>query len=161
MEALRLLTSTGVPTKGLTEGGQIKYVQLEHIWVEAYIDYVPSRGARHRSGQGDTWIRLDASFKQYTYTQGMDIKSAVPFDAQSFINQIQSTATINEQQGYVTGVYFLLIQQTMTDYQTQVKNYISQNYPNAIVGDILGKKEIIKCPRFHGYFNCCAVSQSA
>src|SRR4030043_936240 len=32
----------------------------------------------------------------------------------------------------------------MTDYQTRVQNYISQNYPNATVGDILGKKEIIK-----------------
>ncbi|MEW6054937.1 MAG: transglutaminase, partial [Nitrospirota bacterium] len=32
----------------------------------------------------------------------------------------------------------------MTDYQTQVQNYISQNYPNATVGDVLGKKEIQK-----------------
>src|SRR4030043_1394626 len=32
----------------------------------------------------------------------------------------------------------------MTDYQTRVQNYITQNYPNATVGDILGKKEIIK-----------------
>lgn len=144
MEALRLLASTGVPTKGLTEGGQIKYVQIEHVWVEAYIDYMPSRGARHKNGQGDTWIRLDGSFKQYTYTQGMDIKSAVPFDAQTFIDQIKNTATINETQGYVTNVNSLLIQQTMTDYQTQVQNYISQNYPNATVGDVLGKKEIVK-----------------
>jgi hypothetical protein len=32
----------------------------------------------------------------------------------------------------------------MTDYQTQVQNYISQNYPNATVGDVLGKKDIVK-----------------
>jgi hypothetical protein len=32
----------------------------------------------------------------------------------------------------------------MTDYQTQVQNYITQNYPNATVGDVLGKKEIVK-----------------
>lgn len=144
MEALRLLASAGVPTKGLTVGGQIAYVQIEHVWVEAFIDYLPSRGARHKNGQGDTWIRLDGSFKQYAYTPGIDIKSAVPFDAQSFINQIQSTATINEAQGYVTGVNSAIIQQTMSDYQTQVQNYISQNYPNATVGDVLGKKEIIK-----------------
>jgi hypothetical protein len=30
----------------------------------------------------------------------------------------------------------------MTDYQTQVENYITQNYPDATVGDVLGKKEI-------------------
>jgi hypothetical protein len=32
----------------------------------------------------------------------------------------------------------------MQSYQQQVKNYIEQNYPNATVGDVLGKKEIIK-----------------
>ncbi len=142
MEALRLLASAKIPTKGMTVGGEIKYARIEHIYVEAWIDYIPSRGARHKVG--DMWIPLDASFKQYNYTQGIDIKSAVPFDAQSFIDQITSTATINETEGYVTNVNSLYIQQTMTDYQTQVQNYISQNYPNATGGDILGKKEIIK-----------------
>ncbi|MFZ3136224.1 MAG: transglutaminase-like domain-containing protein [Thermodesulfovibrionales bacterium] len=142
MEALRLLASARVPVKGLTEGGTIKAVQLEHIWVEAWVDYIPSRGARHKVG--DTWIPLDASFKQYSYSQGIDIKSAVPFDAQSFIDQIKNTATINETEGYVTNVNSLYIQQQMQGYQTQVQNYISQNYPNATVGDVLGKKEIQK-----------------
>jgi len=144
MEALRLLASARIPVKGMTEGGEIKYVRIEHAWVEAWIDYIPSRGARHRSGQGDTWIPLDASFKQYNYTQGIDIQSEVPFDAQSFVDQITSTATINEEEGYVTGVDSLFIQQIMQGYQTQVQNYISQNYPNATVEDVLGKKEIIK-----------------
>jgi len=142
MEALRLLASAKIPTKGMTVGGKIEYARIEHVYVEAWIDYIPSRGARHKVG--DMWIPLDASFKQYNYTQGIDIKSAVPFDAESFINQIQSTATINETEGYVTNVNSTYIQQTMTDYQTQVQNYISQNYPNATVGDVLGKKEIIK-----------------
>jgi transglutaminase-like putative cysteine protease len=93
MEALRLLASAKIPTKGMTVGGEIKYVRIESLWVEAWIDYIPSRGARHKVG--DMWIPLDASFKQYNYTQGIDIKSAVPFDAQSFVDQITSTATIN------------------------------------------------------------------
>lgn len=144
MAALNFLASAGIPVKGLTEGGQIKYVQMEHVWVEAYIDYIPSRGARHRTGQGDTWIPIDGSYKQYNYTPGLDIKDAVPFDAQTFIDQIKSSATINETEGYVTNVNSSLVQQTMTDYQTRVQNYISQNFPNATVGDVLGKKEIIK-----------------
>lgn len=142
MAALSLLASAGIPVKGLTEAGQIKYVQMERTVVEAFIDYIPSRGEIHR--QGDTWILLDASFKQYSYTPGIDIKTAVPFNAQSFIDQIKATATINETEGYVTNVNSTLIQQTMQDYQTQVQNYISQNYPNATVGDVLGKKEIIQ-----------------
>ncbi|WP_026842879.1 hypothetical protein [Citrifermentans bremense] len=32
----------------------------------------------------------------------------------------------------------------MQDYQTRVQSYIEANYPNATVGDVLGKKEIVK-----------------
>ena len=144
MAALELIAAGGIPVGSVKEGGKIVKAQLEHVWVEAWIDYIPSRGARHKTGKGDTWVRLDASFKQYNYTEGIDIKSAVPFDAQSFIEQIQSTAIVNEQEGWVTGVDSLYIQQTMEDYQTQVENYINQNYPGATVGDVLGKKEIIQ-----------------
>lgn len=144
LSALDFISSGGIPTKGLVSGGKIVAARMEHVWVEAFIDYIPSRGAKHVQGQGDTWVRLDPSFKQYNFTQGIDIKSAVPFDAQSFLTQIQASATINETQGYVTGVNSLLVQQTMQDYQTQVQNYIQQNHPDATVGDVLGRKEIVK-----------------
>ncbi len=138
-----ILATNGIPvTLMKTSGGTYKAVQLEHVYVRAWIDYIPSRGAVHK--QGDTWVPLDPSYKQYTYTQGIDIKTAVPFDAQALADQIKATATINETEGYVTNVNSALVQQTMQDYQTQVQNYINQNYPNATVGDVLGKKEIIK-----------------
>jgi Transglutaminase-like enzymes, putative cysteine proteases len=144
MAALDFMSSGGIPTKGLTTGGKIVSARFEHVWVEAFVDYIPSRGAKHVSGKEDTWIKLDPTFKQYNYTLGMDIKSAVPFDAQGFLTQLQSTATINETEGYVTGVNSLYTQQTMQDYQTRVQSYIETNYPNATVGDVLGKKEIVK-----------------
>jgi hypothetical protein len=136
-----ILTTNGIPAKMLVSGGTYKAVQLEHVWVSAFIDYIPSRGAVHR--QGDTFIPLDASYKQYNYTQGIDIASTVPFDAQSFANQLLSTATTNTVDCSVTNVNSALVQQTMQDYQSQVQNYIQQNHPNATVGDMIGKKEII------------------
>lgn len=78
------------------------------------------------------------------YTQGIDIESEVPIDIQSLIDYLESTATINEAEGYITNVDSLYFQQTIQDYQTQVENYIIQNHPDATVGDMLGKKEIIK-----------------
>ncbi len=42
--ALQLLGQGGIPSIGLTSGGVFKAVKLEHVWVEAYVDYVPSRG---------------------------------------------------------------------------------------------------------------------
>jgi len=142
--AIDFISTGGRPVVGVTYGGKIGKVRMEQVWVEAYIDYFPSRGARHKTGQGDMWVSLDASYKQYAYTPGIDIKAAVPFDAQAFIAQIQSTATIDTTNSSVTGVNSLYIQQQMQDYQTQVQNYISQNNPNATVGDVLGKKEVIK-----------------
>lgn len=88
------------------------------------------------------WMPLDVALKSYVTTPGIDINAAVPFDAQAFANQIQSTATINEAEGYVTNVNSALIQQTMQDYQTRVQDFISQNTPTATVGDVLGKREI-------------------
>ena len=135
-----VFATNGVPVTALVFGGTIKYEQIEHVWVKAYIDYIPSRGAVQR--QGNTWIPLDASYKQYNYTQGIDIAATVPFDAQSFANQILSTATTNTTDGSVTNINSAYVQQTMQDYQTQVQNYIQQNYPNATVDDVIGKKEI-------------------
>ena len=136
-----IFATNGVPVTLLkTSGSVYKYARIEHIWVSAFIDYIPSRGAVQR--QGNTWIPLDPSYKQYTYTQGIDVASAVPFDAQSFSNQILSTATTNTTDGSVTNVNSAYVQQTMQDYQTQVQNYIQQNYPSATVGDVIGKKEI-------------------
>ena len=138
-----IFATNGVPVTLMKNSSSVyKAVQLEHVFVQAFIDYIPSRGAVHR--QGDTWISLDPSFKQYNYTQGIDIKSAVPFDAQTFADQLMTTATTNTIEGYVTNVNSALVQQTMQDYQAQVQNYIQQNHPNATVGDVIGKKEIIK-----------------
>lgn len=142
--AVNFIASGGTPVAALTSGGKISSVRMEHVWVEAYVKYNPLRGAKHITGQGDSWIPLDASYKQYTYTQGIDIKSAVPFDAQTFVNQIQSTANIDTANSSVTNINSTYIQQQMQNYQAQVKTYIEQNYPNATVGDVLGKKEIIK-----------------
>jgi hypothetical protein len=144
MSALNLFASAGIPITGQLVGNKITYARIEHVWVEAWIDYFPSRGARHKTGEGDLWVRMDTSFKQYNYSDGIDIQGSVPFDAETFIDQITSTATINEEEGYATGVDSLFISQAMEDYQTQVEDYINQNYPDATVGDVLGKKEIIE-----------------
>jgi len=143
MAALDFMSSGGIPTVALTSAGTVKEARFEHVWVEAWIDYFPSRGARHKIGQGDTWIPLDPSYKQYAYTKGLDLQANVPFDAETFIEQLTTSATIDEAQGYATGVDSLLVQQTMTDYQSQVETYIDQQYPNGSVGDLLGKREII------------------
>ena len=65
VSALDFMSSGGVPTTGLTEGGVVTHARMEHVWVEAFINYTPSRGAKHFNGKGDTWIKLDPSYKSH------------------------------------------------------------------------------------------------
>ena len=44
---------------------------------------------------GDSWIPMDASFKQYDYQDGMDLAIAVPFDAEGLADTITAQSTIN------------------------------------------------------------------
>lgn len=99
--AQQLMGQGGIPNIGLASGRQIKFIKLEHVWVEAFVDYVPSRGAVNK--KPNTWVPMDASYKQYTYTQGMDIKGQVPLDAQALITQAQTGATV-ESAGWVQNI---------------------------------------------------------
>jgi len=145
--AITFVASGGVPIRPVITGGKITAVQFEHVYASAWVPYGNYRGTMI-DNSNPIWLPLDFAVKYYTYTSGIDLNAAVPFDAQNFVNQLQSTATINQTDGSVTNVNSALVQQTMQNYQTQVQNYIQQNYPNATVGDMIGKREIIQ-QKFH------------
>ena len=72
------LREAGIPAVTHFSGGKPKTIKMEHVWVEAWLDYFPSRGRIHK--EGDTWVPLDATYKQHTYTQGTDIKKLAGLD---------------------------------------------------------------------------------
>ena len=59
---------------------------------------------RAKHHKGDSWIPMDASFKQYEFSEGLDLESSVPFDAQALVDNIQQQAIINEDEGWVQNV---------------------------------------------------------
>ncbi len=135
-----LMGQGGIPNKGIIMGGQVKYFQLEHVWVEAYVDFEPSRGMQN--GQKDSWIPLDASFKQYEFSQGMNLEQQVPFDAQGLIDEIQASATINETEGWVQNVPSQAIETRLAEYQQALTDYIDNQNPDATVGEVLGLQQV-------------------
>lgn len=135
-----LMGQGGIPNTGHATGGQITHFKLEHVWVEAWIDYLPSRGAKH--SRGDTWIPMDASFKQYDYQEGMNLVEAVPFDAQSLVESLEQETTINNDEGWVQGAPQASVEQALADYQTQLENFINSQNPDATVRDVLGSSVI-------------------
>lgn len=138
--AQNLMGQGGIPNIGLASGGLIKYIKLEHVWVEAWVDYIPSRGAINKNG--DTWIPMDASFKQYRYTSGMNIKNNVALDADVLISQAQAGSTINQTEGWIQNFNDTNLQIGLTDYETQLKTYVDSQKTDATVGDVLGTKTI-------------------
>jgi transglutaminase-like putative cysteine protease len=139
--AQQILGQGGIPNTALVKGGKISTIRLEHVWVEAFVSYFPSRGAKHIGGQsqGDTWVPLDASFKQYQYAAGMDLAAIAPFDASTFLTQAQQGATVNEAEGWVQNLNQANVQQALTAYQTKLADAIKARKPDATVGDVLGK----------------------
>ncbi|MFC3701701.1 transglutaminase domain-containing protein [Reinekea marina] len=138
--ATNVMLQGGIPTVLQSYNGEITHVKMEHIWVEAWVDYEPSRGLVNN--EGDHWIPMDASFKQYDFEAGMDLKSAVPFDAEGLINDLMATGTVDEQAGYVQGLDQSKIQQALSDYQSVVEAYINNQTPTATVGEVLGLQQL-------------------
>lgn len=139
--AQEVLGQGGIPNAGLTAGGKVVSIRMEHVWVEAFVDFVPSRAAKHIAG--DSWVPLDASYKQYDYTAGYDLATQVPFDAQALLNDLQASATVNEAEGWVQNIDQALIEQRFEQYRTQVESYINNQDPEATVGEVLGTRNTI------------------
>ena len=139
--AQQLLGQGGVPNIGVVSGGQITKIRMEHVWVEAEVDYYPSRGAVNRNP--DTWVPVDAAYKQYTYTQGMDFKNQIPLDVQTIQAQLQKTTTINLTENWVIGVPSSAMQTPLQSYQAQLQAYVDANDANPTTADLIGGKSII------------------
>ena len=133
--AAQLLGQGGVPVVALARGGKIVSLRIEHVWVEAFIDFEPSRGVVNR--KPDTWVPLDASYKQYEFSAGMDL-SEVPFDAAAFEQVILDGTEVNEEEGSVKGLPQDAITERLQAYQSQVDAFIANLNPDATIGDVIG-----------------------
>jgi transglutaminase-like putative cysteine protease len=144
--AQQILGQGGIPNVALVKGGRIVSVRMEHAWVEAYVSMFPSRGAKHVGGvtPGDHWVPIDASYKQHTFKDGMNLKDTVGFDAQRFVDAAKQGATVNEAEGWVQNLNQTNIKTRLDQYQQSIKQAIDNNKPNgtATVGDVLGTQTI-------------------
>lgn len=131
----------GIPVTTIVSGGQITKVQLEHVWVEAAIDFHPSRGAANKSA--DSWVQLDPSYKQYQDLQGLDVVAISGIDPTALAQSFAGSGTVNETEGWVQNLDPTILQNAQTQAQTALQTYITNNLPNATVGDVIGGRKII------------------
>jgi len=135
-----LMGQGGIPNVGIVMGGEVKLFRMEHTWVEAFVDFMPSRGMK--DGSKDTWIPLDPSFKQYDFVEGYDLEQQLPFDGQALVDELTSSATINEDQGWYQNLSSQTIKQRLDSYQQQLIDYVENQNSEATVSEVLGLQEI-------------------
>lgn len=139
--ALSLLSQGGIPCTGLTQGGVITHIRLEHVWVEVWANPFPGGGVR--GGTADSWVALDPSFKQHVFSAGMDLASAVPFDATAFAAHVTATAMTNAAEGWAQGVDHAYAAAQMSDYAQRVQTFIDDQGGTPSVGDVLGTSQVV------------------
>lgn len=139
--AQQLLGQGGIPNLGIISGGKIKSIQLEHIWVEAWVDYFPSRAAKHIVG--DQWIPLDASFKQYNYVEGIGFGSEAGPDIDELVSSVISNTTQDDIAGSIEGVPTQDIDAFITQYTDELAGYIDSQGGELTVQQVLGAKRTI------------------
>jgi hypothetical protein len=131
----------GIPVTDVSSGGVITKHRLEHIWVEAAIDFEPSRGAVNRDA--DTWVTMDPSYKQYDYLPGLDAVAISGLDAEQLAQDFVASGTVNETESWVTGFDPTLLQNAQQQTQAALEQYITDNLPDPTVGDVIGGRRTI------------------
>lgn len=139
--AQKLLGQGGIPNVAIVNGGQITHIQMEHIWVEAWVDFIPSRGAKNL--QPDSWVPLDASFKQYTFSDELDYKTNVQFDFDAYAQTIQENSVIDAQLGSVSGLPEDQIMEEIQPFFDQINQMAADNNITEI-SEFVGGKAIVQ-----------------
>ena len=139
--AIALASSGGIPIVGINEGGQIRRVQMEHIWVEVALDYEPSRGANHI--EPDNWVPMDPAFKQYEYLEGLDPIEISEIDPDQLAQDFVDSGTVNEEESWVSGFDPQILADAQEQVQADLEAYIENNVEDPTVGDVIGGRKVI------------------
>ncbi|MHC4478983.1 MAG: transglutaminase-like domain-containing protein, partial [Planctomycetota bacterium] len=115
-------------------GGGPAAIQLDHVWVTAYIDQFPYRGSVRANdydglSDADAWIYLDPSFKQHTFTATQNLEASVweEFDPDTLLNNALFGATVvdDPNEKYVSGINEDLMAEQLMVLAEPVRNYLA------------------------------------
>jgi len=134
--AMDFASSGGIPITGILSGGKVTKVRMEHIWVEAAIDYSPSRGARNIDA--DSWVQMDGSYKQYEILQGLDVAQTTQVNIESLEGDFVTSGTINGDENWASDFNSTILANGQNLAKTETESYISNAFVDPTVGDIIG-----------------------
>jgi len=118
-------------------------LRLEHCWVEAQLNYDIDLGKRNPVSKDTTWIPMDPSYKILEYNDPVKLEEEVPLNADSLMEEIRASAIIDTITGAVTGMDTAIINQTLENYSSNLKNWTDENLGDSVnLGKVLSVKWI-------------------
>ncbi|MDN5924197.1 MAG: transglutaminase-like domain-containing protein, partial [Xanthomonadales bacterium] len=125
--AVDMMSKGGIPAAAVIAGGKIVAVRFEHVWVEAWVDFIPSRAAINRVP--DQWVPFDVAFKQFDYAPKFDWRkhtlAARQQASADFIANIKVDAS-----GGITGFDFDTLNHDMGSIASQLADDMHAVDPN-------------------------------
>jgi RHS repeat-associated protein len=129
----RLLTQGGIRHTAIVTGGTVQAIQMEHVWVEAWIDYAPARGALPaRVGGGDTWVPLDAAFKRGVLVTAPNVAQQINYSSTNLTARLNA-ATINNSTRRISAVTSAMLLADAAAHKEGLDRVIAAG-PNGVAG---------------------------
>ncbi len=145
--ASSLLQSGGIPAAVQVDGnGQPVALRFEHVWVRAFVDYIPYQGVCHV--KGDTWIDIDTAIKRYSYFKLPDLEAFFPWSSpDAFVEEFFRSAAVNSVTGSVSGVNLGLLEQAFLNLESasgDVADLILEQSGPMSLAEIMGLGRIME-----------------
>ncbi len=115
----------GIPFETSVSGGQISKIRLNHTWVVAYVDYFPYHGTRNESP--NTWIEIDPSFKQNTFTTKTDLQTTIGINPDTLLTNVKAQSELGAEKLYAAKVPEAFILSEIFSYQEPIRSYLAAN----------------------------------
>ncbi len=127
--ALDVLQENGIPAAATKKDDTIGNVVFVHTWVTAFL--------HHR------WVKIDPSFKQYTFDSGVNPLGISGFNVNTMESDAANGATINPQDFYFTNINFTAGENYLNQTTNNLVSIASAQYPNYTIGQLFGGRAII------------------
>jgi YD repeat-containing protein len=134
--ALEFMQRGRIPAAAVVSSGVISAIRFEHVWVEAYVDFAPSRGSVNRVGS--EWVPMDASLHRYRYTAPLNLSAFnIPTPQQSIDALVASG--IAGPEGSRTGMR-IDSTELLGERMLQASRTLSTANPDLRLEDFVGKR---------------------
>ncbi len=151
---LNLLAQGGIAARGISEGGAITRIRMEHAWVSAYVNWTPSRGARnggadlsppqhpHPNANLNAWVPLEGSYKQYNFTAGLNLAEVAPFSAPAVFDAAKQGATCTADSA--RQINTAALDAHYTQFKARAGQQLGNFAGQGSVGQVLGSAAVVR-----------------